>query len=172
MVSVHQLRSWDVPNYGITVEAKYWDQANFNGGNYHTAVVAKTAEYSAPQSIILVGAILGGLIFTGLSMVRSEQSALSGVSVGALNAAVTYGKIAATLIGSVLLSVIITILLSRIEQTQFFVKVSVSDFWGAIAVGFLANYGGWALLDKMVPGAGKGQPQKQTQTTTNPMVQP
>lgn len=158
--------------YPITVEAKYWDQANFNGGNYHTAVVAKTAEYSAPQSIILVGAILGGLIFTGLSMVRSEQSALSGVSVGALNAAVTYGKIAATLIGSVLLSVIITILLSRIEQTQFFVKVSVSDFWGAIAVGFLANYGGWALLDKMVPGAGKGQPQKQTQTTTNPMVQP
>jgi hypothetical protein len=46
-----------------------------------------------------------------------------------------------------------TVVLSRIAETQFFIKVSVSDFWGAIAVGFLANYGGWALLDKMVPGA-------------------
>ena len=60
------------------------------------------------------------------------------------------------LVGSILLSVIITILLSRIAETQFFIKVSVSDFWGAIAVGFLANYGGWAMLDKMVPGGGKG----------------
>jgi hypothetical protein len=39
--------------YPITVEAKYWDQNKFAGGDYHTTVEAKTVEYSAPQSIIL-----------------------------------------------------------------------------------------------------------------------
>jgi hypothetical protein len=48
------------------------------------------------------------------------------------------------------MSVIITILLSRIEQTAFFIKVTVSDLWGAIAIGFFGNYGGMALIDKMV----------------------
>jgi hypothetical protein len=38
--------------------------------------------------------------------------------------------------------------------------VSVSDFWGAIATGFLANYGGWALLDKMIPVKNKGGEEK------------
>jgi hypothetical protein len=119
-----------------------------------------------------VGAVLGGLIFTVLSMVRGEENAMNGASAGRSDTAKTLGKVVLILVGSSLLSVIVTILLSRVEQTQFFIKVSVSDFWGAIAVGFLANYGGWAILDKMVPGAGKGQPQKQTQTTANPVVQP
>ena len=67
-------------------------------------------------------------------------------------------KVALKLIGSVLISVMITILLSRIEETQFFIKVSVSDFWGSIAIGFLANYGGWPLLKQIVPVSKKQIP--------------
>jgi hypothetical protein len=144
--------------YPITVEAKYWDNDDFTGSDYHTAFETKTVEYSAPQSIILVGAVLGGFIFTFLSIVRAEQNAMSGAPAGWLN--IDKGKKLLTFVGSALLSAIITILLSRIGETQFFIKVSVSDFWGAIATGFLANYGGWALLDKMIPVKNKGGEEK------------
>jgi hypothetical protein len=150
--------------YPFTVEAKYWDQRKFDGDDYHTAVEAKTVEYAAPQSVILLGAALGGLIFAVLGMVRAEQNAVNGAQAARFDFAKAFGKTVAVLVGSILLSVIITILLSRIAETQFLIRVSVSDFWGAIAVGFLANYLGWALLDKMVPGGGKGdEAKKRTQ---------
>ena len=52
--------------------------------------------------------------------------------------------------GSVLLSAIITILLSRISETQFLIRITVADFWGAITVGFVANYLGTKFLDKII----------------------
>ena len=61
-----------------------------------------------------------------------------------------------------LLSAIITILLARIAETQFIIKVSVSDLWGAIAVGFLINYGGWTLLERLMPQDGKDRRQTNT----------
>jgi len=150
--------------YPITVDAKYWDQKhgeqeNFSGDEYYTAVGSADAEYAAPRGIILLGAIVGGFLFTFLSLIRAEERALHGASARPLNIAKTLGKARNFLAvgGSILLSVIITILLSRIEEAQSFIKVNVSDFWGGIAVGFLANYGGFALLDKMVP---KGESKK------------
>lgn len=151
--------------YPITVEVKYWDQRNFDGGDYHVATATKIVEFAAPQRIILLGAVLGGLIFWVLATVREEQNTANGAPPGRLNTAKASGKKIAAMVGSILMSVIITILLSRISETQFFIKVTVSDLWGAIAVGFLANYGGWALLDKMVPRGGKrGDAKNQTQT--------
>ncbi len=141
--------------YPITVEAKYWDKMKFDGDDYHTAVADKTVDFAAPESIILVGAILGGLIFALLSWVRAEEGNQVNLSRSRLDNVPASVKIGLSLLGSALLSVIITILLSRIQETQFFIKVSVSDLWGAIAVGFLGNYGGFALLDKMIPGANK-----------------
>ena len=54
--------------------------------------------------------------------------------------------------GAVLLSTMITILLSRISETQFLIKVTITDVWGAIAIGFIANYGGAKALDKILTG--------------------
>jgi hypothetical protein len=141
--------------YPITVEMKYWDHEKFDGDDYHTVVESYAAQFGAPQSVILLGATLGGLIFAVLSLLRAEQDNKTAAAAGIVDFFKTLGKGTATLCGSVLLSVIVTILLSRISETQFFIKVSVSDFWGAIAIGFLANYGGWALLDKIIPPTGK-----------------
>jgi hypothetical protein len=44
----------------------------------------------------------------------------------------------------------ITILLSRISETQFLIKVTVNDFWGAVAIGFVANYMGAKALNKLI----------------------
>jgi hypothetical protein len=136
--------------YPITVEAKYWDQKKFEEYDYHTAFQSKTVQFAAPQPVILFGAALGGLIFWALSIVRAEQSEANGATVGLLKTAKTYGKTIAAILGSILLSWIVTILLSRVSEAQFFIKVTVSDVWGAVALGFIANYGGWALLDKMI----------------------
>jgi len=156
--------------YPITVEAKYWENDQFHEFDYHTAVEAKTGEFTAPQWVILLGAALGGLLFAVISMVRAEQSSENGDGTGPLRVAKAWTKGGAKLLGSILLSLIVTILLSRIAETQFFIKVSVSDFWGAIAIGFLANYGGWALLDKMVPGEGGDGAKNKNQPKTGPVV--
>jgi hypothetical protein len=151
--------------YPITVDAKYWGQENFTGYKYFMAAGSAAADYAAPRGIILAGAIAGGFLFTFLSLIRAEERALHGASARILDVAKTFGK-GGTLFalgGSILLSLIITILLSRIEEAQSFIKVNISDFWGGIAVGFLANYGGWALLDTMVLRAGKDESKKQNQ---------
>jgi len=54
------------------------------------------------------------------------------------------------MLGAVLLSAIVTILLARISETQFLIRVTVADLWGAVAIGFVANYLGAELIKKMI----------------------
>jgi hypothetical protein len=136
--------------YPITVEAKYWDQQDLSVDNYRTVVESTPVDYAAPLSIILIGAVLGGFLFTCLKLVRSAEQA---------RGEILKQKAVAQLAGSALLSVTVTVLLSRISETQFLIQVSVADFWGAILIGFLANYGGWPLLDKMIPPVAAGAEQ-------------
>jgi hypothetical protein len=147
----YQFLQFSPGTYPISLDVKYWSQPKFDGDDYHTAVETKGVEFAAPQWVIILGAVFGGLIFTALEFVRAKEETplIAGTS--------DPGKIAKAgshillrILGSILLSVIITILLSRIEQTAFFIKVTVSDLWGAIAIGFFGNYGGMALIDKMV----------------------
>jgi hypothetical protein len=49
-----------------------------------------------------------------------------------------------------LLSAIVTILLSRLSDTQFLIKVSVADFWGAIVTGLVAQYLGSKWLERLL----------------------
>ncbi len=48
-----------------------------------------------------------------------------------------------------LFAIVVTILLSRLADTQFFVKVTVNDVWGAIAVGFVASVSGTNLINRL-----------------------
>jgi hypothetical protein len=49
-----------------------------------------------------------------------------------------------------ILAGVITILLQRVGSTPFLVTVTVNDFWGAIVIGFLAQYVGVRVLDRFV----------------------
>ena len=49
-----------------------------------------------------------------------------------------------------LLSAIVTILLSRVSESQFLIRISITDFWGAIAIGFISNYLGYEILKKLI----------------------
>jgi len=52
-------------------------------------------------------------------------------------------------ITSMLMSTVVTILIARVADTQFPIRITVSDVWGSIAIGFIANYLGIELLNKI-----------------------
>jgi hypothetical protein len=70
----------------------------------------------------------------------------------------------------VFLSVITTILLSRIAESQFLVRVTVNDVWGAIAVGFLANFAGYNVLAPYVRTKKDGKDGTDTDGGNRPAV--
>jgi hypothetical protein len=120
--------------------------------------VAKTTELqiAAPQSVIILGAIVGGIIaFAVLPRSRRDRTVVTALD-GATKTKTIVGRVYPTtygILGAALLSVIVTILLSRMSEQQFLIKVTINDFWGAIAVGFVANYIGSRVLDRLLPGS-------------------
>jgi len=142
-------------DYKIAAVAKYWTDPAFPTNDYRIATQSLTVHVAAPQFVILVGAALGGLI----AYFILPQARLRLIKVAKRGPTRTekflgfsewFFKELAGIFGAALLSAMVTILLSRISETQFLIRVTVNDFWGAIAVGFLANFGGASLLEKML----------------------
>jgi hypothetical protein len=142
-------------DYKISVIAQYWTNSGgstasgsnpitMNTGEYRTATQAATVRVAAPQSVILLGAALGGLIAFFIFPHRNDGP----------RTAKGRSKMIAGMAGAMLLSMIVTILLARISETQFLIRVTVADFWGAIAVGFVANYVGVKIFDRILPRGG------------------
>lgn len=143
--------------YTLTLNAKYWfDTTAF----YHTVTKSTTLHFAAPQSVILVGAAFGGLIaFYLLPQARRRVIGTKKRNGNAIMEVVEQIVMEiAGIFGSILLSAIVTILLSRVSETQFFIKVTITDLWGAIAIGFVANYFGAKALDKLLKPVGSSIP--------------
>jgi len=130
--------------YNITVTAKYWTSAELPEHDYRTVTKSVALPVAAPQFVILFGAALGGLI----AYFIFQQARWRIIQSQGLIKRIT--REVRGMFGAVLLSVIVTILLSRISETQFVIRITVNDFWGAIAIGFIANYGGSRLIDKII----------------------
>jgi hypothetical protein len=157
--NVGRLLSFEPGDYTIKIAATYWtDPANINTFNdAHSTVLDVKIPVVAPQWVIIVGAILGGLIAYILLpnlRLRPGTVEVSGLFTAAL------------------LSTIATILLARISETQFVIKVSINDLWGAIAVGFVATASGTSFLQRYVPQAKelrhKASGGREAKTTTEP----
>jgi glycerol uptake facilitator-like aquaporin len=107
---------------------------------------------AAPQSVVLFGAALGGLIAYFIFPRRIAETAPATTRMGdVIRFAATIFKTLAQIAIAMLLSAIVTILLARVSETQCLIRITVADFWGAIAVGFIANYLGIKLFEKIVP---------------------
>jgi hypothetical protein len=153
-------------DYQISIVAKYWiapGQPIFtwldptdpkhdppDDYSYHVTSQDATIHVDAPQLIILLGAAIGGLFaFIVLPGVRSESFLIRGSGIaGSLKHA---GRIIFGLLGAMMLGVVVTILLSRLSENQSMIRISISDFWGAIALGFIANYVGIRILSNILP---------------------
>ncbi|MGA8220340.1 MAG: hypothetical protein WB780_01715 [Candidatus Acidiferrales bacterium] len=127
--------------YTLNVVGSYWDTylgAQKKIVERHTQTAEIQEMITAPQSVILFGAALGGVI-AFLLLTKLQPSGNSGwASVGWVTGSVS----------AVLLSTIVTILIARLSQSQFIISVTVNDFWGAIAVGFIITAAGPAILRK------------------------
>ncbi len=121
--------------------------------DYHTFTQAARLHVSITQFSAILAAMIGGLIayfVTGLrgggEFARLKQEQEEGKR-RPLN---RWGVILRNLFSAALLSAVVTVILSRISDTQFPIKVSVSDFWGALVVGFVAYFTGNRLIDRIV----------------------
>jgi hypothetical protein len=145
-------------DYSITIAAKYWkDPEKPTAGKYHTKVETKTFNVASPQSVILFGAMLGGLISYILFPQARRRLVASETGKEAPSRSKKFVREVFGIIGAVLLSAIVTILLARISETQFLIKVTVADFWGAVAIGFVANYAGAEVINKIIDRYSKKQ---------------
>ena len=103
----------------------------------------------------MFGGIIGYLVMalrdTGdLGKLRSQ-------TLGTWTARAVHGLvIVKNLLSAALVSAVVTVVLSRISDTQFPIKVSVADFWGALTVGFIAYFTGNNLIDRIVGLSNKG----------------
>jgi hypothetical protein len=140
-------------SYSVTIVVDYWlayegaQQKSTDRQSYSTVL---TIPIVASQPTIMIGAVIGGLIAYFLLpasrfFVASRTTPSSKLSV--------VGAQAKNICASVLLSIIATILLSRLADSQFIIKVTVNDFWGAIAIGFVVTASGKRILQK-IPGFG------------------
>jgi hypothetical protein len=125
--------------YTLNVTGRYWDSlegAIKNTGGY-TQSDEIQQEFAEPWLVILVGAMVGGA-FAYWLVWRSDPSLYSGWAhetwLGAISALV--------------LSVMVTILLARLSDANLMIRVTVNDFWGAMAVGFVGAAAGPTVLTK------------------------
>ena len=123
--------------YTLTVVGQYWDTPVTDPSSWQTQSKDIQEDITAPQTTIIFGAILGG-VFAFLLVWRDADI---------LSANTHWGW---GLVSAILLSIIVTILLSRLTESQFIVRVTVSDLWGAMAVGFIGAASGPSILQKFI----------------------
>jgi hypothetical protein len=133
---------------------------------YHTFVQVTKLHVGITQLQAIVAAMFGGLLAYFVVALREggEFQKLKNEQEGKKRSSLwKWSVILRSLCSAALLSAVITVILSRISDTQFPVKVSVNDFWGALTVGFIAYFTGNNIINRIVglassPAGGAGKP--------------
>jgi hypothetical protein len=144
-------------DYKVSVVAAYWSKPEFPEKDYRTMTQTATIRVAAPQTVILFGAGLGGLIAYFIIRFRRPRGADD-----TLSRVRMLLREATGIAGAILLSAMVTILLARISETQFLIRITVNDFWGAIAIGFIATWIGNKVIEKFLPDAPGDSPGRES----------
>jgi hypothetical protein len=147
---------------------------------YHTFTEQVKLRVGLTQLNAIVAAVIGGLIGYFVMALRGGEGGEFAKlkreqATGERHWSSRWGVIVRGLVSAALVSAVVTVLLSRISDTQFPIKVSVADFWGALTVGFVAYFSGNKLIDRIVGLASKsggeapgGTPAPATPAPTTP----
>ena len=102
-----------------------------------------------PQTVAIIAAMVGGILAYFVASLRPggdfDQFLKSGHT-WIFSTLIIFRN----LVSAMLLSAVVTIVASRVSETQFPVKVSVADFWGALTIGFVAYFIGNRVIDQLV----------------------
>lgn len=142
--------------YEVTVAMHYWLEdpkpyldstiepqipADLTGAPSIRAVVSMDVEASA--WVILFGASIGGSIaYLILWLVAGREPSRISKHIALARIA---GLLSAALLGGV-----VALFLQRIGNANFVVNININDFWGAIIVGFIAEYMGIKIIDQLL----------------------
>jgi hypothetical protein len=110
-------------------------------GEHKTETSNVMVTVAAAEWVVLSGAMLGGAF--AFALIPSSRLYPRSTWKG--------------LFSAMMLSAIATILLSRLSETQFVIRVTVNDFWGAVAVGFVVGSTGRAVLERFLQLLGKSR---------------
>lgn len=151
ITSQYQFLFFTPGKYNITLTTKYWTDESYNDLKYRTVSQSISVPVVAPLFVILLGAALGGIIayFVLPRAIPGTAAAISAPKW--IQWLYRFGGGVTRMFGSALLSVIVTIVLSRVSDAQFLITVTVNDVWGAIVTGFVASYVGFKALEKLLP---------------------
>jgi hypothetical protein len=115
--------------------------------NTGASVVINTSrqlEMEASPWVVITGAVIGSALSHTLQILTGAPPTRALAAVGYITAP--------------LLSAIVTILLSRLAATDFLISIKVKDIWGAIAIGFITQWIGTGVLNRILSGvSGSGQ---------------
>jgi hypothetical protein len=117
--------------------------------SYHTTTDGRDVVISASESMVLLGAFLGGLLAYIVKLYYGVQTQLT-VQMENARLKNIIGKTEWIVAG--VFATTMVILASRLSDT-FPVKVNANDFWGSITLGFVFQWFGVKLLEKL-PGLG------------------
>lgn len=135
-------------DYQLTANVHVWarpptyvDWRVINLGDSFTISNEAIVHFDPPLTVLIFGAIIGGLMCFVLRFT-------SGMG---FEYKVAWQVIALGVPSALLLSIIGTIMLSRLGGTEFLISIEVQDFWGAIATGFVFQWIGLKyIVDKVV----------------------
>jgi len=155
-------------NYNYFVSGRFSVcQGDENGTScyYPTRSFGQSATFQVgiDQTLIIIFAIVGGMLAYFVDSVRSPDgpigeffslitagSGLKGIGMAvSKDGLILILKILRDSIGVAILSSAFTIVSSRLSDSQFPIKVSVLDVWGAITIGFLSYFVGNKFIDSL-----------------------
>ncbi len=151
--------------YRFTITGKAYQFPANGPSTYRT--FTQTAEINVQQSQMstLLATFVGGMLAFFLEVRRGKAKLYSvGYPDGPvtpvqrfLRSALPMGAATGQFLGAGIMSASVAIIASRLSETSLPIKVSVTDFWGALTLGFVAYYMANKILDWLSSlGAGKG----------------
>lgn len=115
---------------------------------YHTITERTVLRVSITQLTAMLAAMIGAIIAYVVTALRPDKEIGKFRESGSkLRATLVISR---NLFSAALMGATITIVASRLADTQFPVKVSVNDFWGAVTIGFVSYFVGNKFIDKLV----------------------
>ncbi len=139
----------------FTIDAKLYVAGAEDARDYHTFTQTTPLTLKIPQMYAMWAAAFGSVLGYLVALVGSgrPQASQETLSKARGTAVILRDVLSAALLGAA-----ITIVTSRLAETQFPIKVSVSDIWGAITVGFVAYFTGQKLIDSLRKSSGSTSP--------------
>jgi uncharacterized membrane protein YhaH (DUF805 family) len=151
------------------VEVSWWDSLGFVPGeysftidgkahsvtdsgeekDYHTFTQTTLLRVGISQIVVMWAAMVGAILAYVVVALQKQGDFQRLQTAGAGEKLTSVFVILRNIVSAALLGAAITIVSSRLADTQFPVKVSVNDVWGALAIGFVAFFVGNKFIEKL-----------------------